>query len=124
MATTQINSHSAPDNRLCTLQGNKVAWNRSAIMRRAWAHLRHVRKMASRSRPFGAPVLPPMTFGECMAEAWNHAQGVARDLAYLREVQAMTPERRSVLTIEAQDRLGVRGSAALDTAHRACAVAA
>ncbi len=124
MATPQIDPHSTPYNRLCTLEGDKVLWNRSAIMRRAWGHLRHEQKMAKQPRHFLTPVLPPMTFAECLTEAWNHAHGIARDLAYLRDVQAMAPERRAVLTLEAQNRLGPRGLEALDTARRACAALA
>lgn len=124
MATTHISNPIKTGNSLCTLEGDKVLWNRPAIMRRAWAHLRHEQKMAKRPSPFGSPILPPMTFAECLKEAWNHAHSMARDLDYAREVQAMTPERRTVLTLEAQTRLGPRGWEALDNARRACVAAA
>ena len=124
MATTALNSPNKPDNRLCTLDGDKVVWNRSGIMHRAWNQYRHQQTVTKLPRPFGALRLPPMTFAECLEDAWNHAHGFARDLFYLRRVQAMAPERRAVLTLEASNKLGVSGLSALDNAHRACVAAA
>lgn len=101
--------------RLATLNKGKPVYNRGAIMRQAWRLYRYEQQIDARLKARGEMSLP-LTFGECMKQAWESARGLASSLQYSETVNKAPAEERRVVDLQMRTRLGVAGLKQLGSA--------